>query len=251
MKLKLLAATLLLASCAHKPVSEDKKSVIFIHGSHFDSTVWEKVLPDLQDRYDTYTITLMGRDEVESASLLEMARDACSQVPIPSVLVGHSFGGAVINEMVGICPEKIQQIVYVSALVPLKGERAFDAMGKVDQASYEKAVNFKKDRIVPKEPKTFLLAMDQKIDEKKLPTAPIYSESYAAGADAIQYDDKIFESIPKSYIFTSQDSIVTLEVQKKYTTRTKMKKTTELASGHLPMLSQPHELAEALKKMIN
>ncbi|MNK07462.1 Pyrethroid hydrolase [compost metagenome] len=251
MKYIVALVALFLASCTHKPEESVRKSVVFIHGSHFDSGAWSQVLPELQDLYDTHTITLMGRDEVEHASLTEMAKDACEQVQTPSVMVGHSFGGAVINQMMGICPEKVQGIVYVTALVPLKGEKPFDAMGKADQAAYEKAVTFKKDRIVPKATATFLKAMDADVIVKPLPDVRLYSESYIGGADPIIYEDAAFAQVPKYYIYATHDQIVQMTSQKKYTDRTKMRKTESVESGHLPMLSKPKELAGALKKVIN
>lgn len=255
MKYLLLVIFFLSVSCSHTPEAPpqpEKKSLVFIHGSHFDASAWDSVAPEFsQDpAYQVTLITLKGRQPNENYTLTEIAKDACEKTPAKSVLIGHSFGGVVSNQMVGICPEKIQQIIYVTALVPIKGEKAFDAAGKSDQKYYSKAVQFRKDRIAPRTQNVFLKNMDSGIDLKSLPVLHFYSESYKAGEDKIEYNEATFEQIPKSYIYATRDTIVGLKTQQKYTARTPMAKTDSIKTGHLPMLSNPKELTASIKRVL-
>ncbi|MGE0764670.1 MAG: alpha/beta fold hydrolase, partial [Bdellovibrionales bacterium] len=242
-------------ACAHKPAprpagAANQKSVLLIHGSHFDESAWQKVIPELSKLYHTTAITLPGRQEQQHVSLKNMATDVCGKTNNPTIVVAHSFGGVVANAMVGVCPEKIRQIVYVTGLVPLKGEKPFDAVNKSDQKTYNEIAEFKKDRIYPKPAETFLPGMDQGIDMKKAPTLTLHSESYSAGKAPLKYDEVVFDKIPKAYVYTEKDRIVTMETQIKFTSRTPMTKTASVNSGHLPMLSQPKALVSALKQVI-
>lgn len=245
-----LAALIVAAGCTHTPkkteVTETAPTIVLIHGSHVDGSSWDQVKAQLGDKYKVLTPDLLGRESNQSATLMEMAQDVCAKIPEKSVVVGHSFGGAVINQMVGVCPEKIMRIIYLTALVPLKGEKPFDSLEKSDGKVYAKAVTFGKERIAPKTPKQFFKYMDATLDQKNLPQVKLYSESFAAGANPVTYDEVVFAKIPKFYIFATQDKIVSMASQKKYVKRTDMAKTGEIASGHLPALSKPAEVAQAI-----
>jgi pimeloyl-ACP methyl ester carboxylesterase len=49
----------------------------------------------------------------------------------PVVLVGHSYGGAVITEAAGDIPN-LERLVYIAALVPALGQSASEAKAEVD-----------------------------------------------------------------------------------------------------------------------
>lgn len=250
-----LAAILALLNfgCATKPtlkVETNRRSLVLIHGSHFDATAWDLVKPELKGDYDIFAVSLLGRTEEEHANLTEMAQDICAKITSPAAIVAHSFGGVVVNQMVGICPAKINRIIYVAAIVPLNGEKAFASMDQKSQRTYERAVLFEKSRIAPREAAVFLKVMDESLDPKKLPKVKLFSESYGPGQDTIAYEGLAFDKIPKYYIYTSLDKIVSAETQKKFTGRTPMIKTETVVSGHLPMLSKPKDLAAAIRKLL-
>lgn len=249
MKIYIFAISIILTACSHFQGSNPKATNVFIHGSHFDAEVWAPVI-ELFSSSNNLAINLKGRADNESAGLTEMAKEVCSKIPETSNLIVHSFGGAVANQMIGVCPKKIVRIVYVTALVPLKGEQAFDLMTNLDQAEYGKAVSFTKTRIKPKDTKTFLNVMDAEITTKNMPLFKIYSESYKAGEDTISYDVAKFDAIPKCYIYTSKDKIITPATQEKYTKRITLAKTATLATGHLPMLSDNFGLASAIRSCL-
>lgn len=250
----LILTSLIYSSCASQqvsssPLAEELLNIVFIHGSHFDNEAWEKILPEMKPHYRTQAINLIAREAHEVATIQQMAQTVCLQVNSPSAFVGHSFGGAVINEMVGICPEKISSIIYVTALVPLKGEGPFDAASKADEIGYKKSVRFT-DRIYPRSKLVFFKHMDPDLKANQLPKSPLHSESLAIGAMKIDYDLEVFAKTPKAYIFAERDPIITIATQRKFTERSQITRTKTLNSAHLPMLSQPEELAAAIKSLL-
>lgn len=106
--------------------------VILVHGYSMSSAVWEKVLPLFEPRCRIFAIDLRGfgrSDKPETGySCLEMAEDikifmddmGLSQV----MLVGHSFGGLVVQHFAAVHPERILALVLsntVSASLPPVG----------------------------------------------------------------------------------------------------------------------------------
>ena len=94
------------------------RNVVLVHGGFVDGSGWESVYNILkQDNYKVAivqnpTISLTG--DVAATNLVINAQDS------PVILVGHSYGGAVITEA-GNNP-KVVGLVYIAAFAPDKGE---------------------------------------------------------------------------------------------------------------------------------
>lgn len=251
MKFLIAILSLALVSCTTTNKNPNQKTIVLIHGAHLDGNSWAAVKSYLEKHDQTVIApTLPGRDNNKNVDIETYAQAVCDQAPDGSVLVGHSQGGAVSNEMVGLCPEKISKIIYVSAVVPLNGERPYDLMEKVDEKGYAKIVVFKKDRVEPKNKRAFLRAMAPDFDYK-MKSPMIYSEPNKPAMTVIKFDSQDFDAIPKAYIYTEADTIVTLKTQKKYTNRTEFQETYSVVSGHLPMVTKPEALADLILKSSN
>jgi pimeloyl-ACP methyl ester carboxylesterase len=66
------------------------------------------------------------------------------------------------------------------------------------------------------------------------------------GTDRVKFKTPDLERIPKYYIYTTQDKIIPVEIQKKLTSRTNIKASDSVPAGHLPMLTQPAALAKLI-----
>lgn len=96
------------------------KNVVLVHGAFADGSGWQALWAILTKKGYTVTIvqnplTSLG-DDVAAAKLILDRQDG------PTVLVGHSWGGAVISEA-GNHP-KVASLVYVAAFQPDTGETA-------------------------------------------------------------------------------------------------------------------------------
>jgi pimeloyl-ACP methyl ester carboxylesterase len=93
-------------------------NVVLVHGGFVDGAGWEGVYTILKkDGYNVSIVqnpTLSLADDVAATKLIIAAHDR------PVVLVGHSYGGAVITEA-GNDP-KVEALVYITAFAPDKGE---------------------------------------------------------------------------------------------------------------------------------
>ncbi|MES2769671.1 MAG: alpha/beta hydrolase [Bdellovibrionota bacterium] len=249
MKFILVLTALFLVSCSSSPKNPTQKTIVLIHGAHMDGSSWSQVKAILENNgQEVVAPTMPGRDNNKNVDLNTYAQVACDQAPDNSIIVGHSQGGAIANQMVGICPEKIVKIIYVTAVVPLSGERPFDLMEKRDEKAYAKTVVFKKDRAEPKNKRAFLRAMAQDFDHKTTKSPVIYSEPTKVAGTLVKFEAEDFDVIPKAYVFAEADLIITLATQKKYTNRTEFQETYTIVSGHLPMVTKPAALADVLLK---
>jgi pimeloyl-ACP methyl ester carboxylesterase len=97
------------------------KTVLLIHGAWADGSSWSKVIPLLEAKglhVVAVQIPLTSFTDDVSATQRAIALEDG-----PVLLVGHSYGGAVITEAGN--DAKVAGLVYVSAVAPDKGESAF------------------------------------------------------------------------------------------------------------------------------
>ncbi|MFJ5206833.1 alpha/beta fold hydrolase [Streptomyces nigra] len=96
-------------------------TVVLIHGAFADASSWSSVVERLQrhgHRVLAPALPLRGL-----ASDAAYIRSVLDSVTGPIVLVGHSYGGAVISAAAAEAPQ-VKALVYVAAFVPEVGESA-------------------------------------------------------------------------------------------------------------------------------
>jgi pimeloyl-ACP methyl ester carboxylesterase len=93
-------------------------TVVLVHGGFVDGAGWEGVHNILKK--DGYNVSIVQNPTTSLADDVAATRLAISQVQGPVLLVGHSYGGAVITEA-GTDP-KVAGLVYITAFAPDKGE---------------------------------------------------------------------------------------------------------------------------------
>ncbi|MGI3786185.1 MAG: alpha/beta fold hydrolase [Janthinobacterium lividum] len=101
--------------------SSAKPTIVMVHGAFADASGWDAEIADL---------TKLGYPVMAPANPLRgVASDAAyidgvlATIPGPVVLVGHSYGGAVIATAANKAPN-VKALVYVSAFIPEKGRAA-------------------------------------------------------------------------------------------------------------------------------
>jgi pimeloyl-ACP methyl ester carboxylesterase len=98
---------------------QPKPTVVLVHGAWADASSWSGEVGILQQAgYDVRAIANPLQDLTTDA---EYVRDYLKSISGPIVLVGHSYGGAVItNAAAGIA--NVKALVYVDAAAPAPGE---------------------------------------------------------------------------------------------------------------------------------
>jgi pimeloyl-ACP methyl ester carboxylesterase len=100
------------------------RNIVLVHGAWADGSSWARVIPLLQARgFNVVAAQLPLTSLADDTAAVKRAIDRMtSEHPGPVVLVGHSYGGAVIGEA-GTDP-RVAALVYVAAFAPDQGESA-------------------------------------------------------------------------------------------------------------------------------
>src|SRR6202047_3473428 len=94
------------------------RNVVLVHGGLVDGSGWEGVYNALKK--SGYAVTVVQEATASFADDVATTKRAIAEQNGPVILVGHSYGGAVITEA-GNDP-KVAGLVYISAFAPDKGE---------------------------------------------------------------------------------------------------------------------------------
>ncbi|MER6441522.1 alpha/beta hydrolase [Streptomyces sp. NPDC001185] len=114
------------AKAEHGP-SQPKPTVVLVHGAFADSSSWNGVIERL--RHEGYPVIAPANPLRGLAGDAAYIHSVLKSVSGPVVLVGHSYGGAVISEAAVDSPQ-VKALVYIAAFAPEKGESALELSNK-------------------------------------------------------------------------------------------------------------------------
>ena len=93
-------------------------NIVLVHGGFVDGSGWEGVYKAL--RNEGYTVAIVQNPTISLADDVAVTKRTIAVQNGPVILVGHSYGGAVITEA-GNDP-RVAGLVYIAAFAPDKGE---------------------------------------------------------------------------------------------------------------------------------
>ena len=93
-------------------------TVVLVHGGFVDGSGWAGVFKILRE--DGYDVAVVQNPTLSLADDVAVTKRAIAAQGRPVLLVGHSYGGAVITEA-GTDP-RVAGLVYIAAFAPDKGE---------------------------------------------------------------------------------------------------------------------------------
>lgn len=217
-------------------------SVILVHGAWANASAWAKVLPLL----DVAGVTAIAA-QLPLTTLPEDAatlKRAIALAEGPVLLVGHSYGGAVITET-GTDP-KVAGLVYVAAFAPGAGESA-GGLGagapptRILEVAVPDAQGFLK---LTREGAAEVFAQDLPAAEQAL----VYATQGPLSVVALggEVSNPAWRTKPSWYLRATEDRVIHPDLQDTMSKRIGAT-TVEVASGHVPMLSHPQTVVDLIR----
>ena len=226
-------------------MSDAAATIMLVHGAWHGSWCWEPVRQRLHvdgiatAAVDNPSVTSPGSDLHADGDNLRAALDA---TPGPVVLVGHSYGGAVITDA-GAHPN-VARLVYLTAFVLDAGESLMqnDLTGGEDMKLGE-AILFDGD-VVNVEPSRIVeffyhdCAPDVAA-EAATRLRPMSVAAMGGVPRAVAWRD-----VPSTYVVCTDDRAIPVALQRSCAAR--IGEVVELPTSHSPFLSRPDDLARLL-----
>jgi pimeloyl-ACP methyl ester carboxylesterase len=235
----LLFCALPFAVSAQTNAAQPVHNVVLVHGAWADGSSWSKVVP-LLEKKGLHVVCVQNpltsfADDVAATKRIIDAQDG------PVLLIGHSYGGAVITEA-GNDP-KVVGLVYVAAFAPDKGESA-GSLGKPYGATPGVTeLRPLADGFLVLTPKGVIddFAPDLPIAERNLLLATqTPTQGAALGAEI---STAAWRTKPSWFVIASSDRMISPE-QERVTAKRMNATTLTLSTSHVPMLSRPQEVSD-------
>ena len=118
----LIALATISPAAAQSRAPDKPVSIVLVHGAFVDASGWKPVY-DILTR-DGYEVLVVQNPTVTLDGDVAATRQVIAKASKPVLLVGHSYGGAVITEA-GADP-KVKSLAYIAALAPDVGESVFE-----------------------------------------------------------------------------------------------------------------------------
>jgi pimeloyl-ACP methyl ester carboxylesterase len=223
-------------------VQAQVKNIVLVHGAFADGSGFEGIYKILKAR--GYNVLIVGNPDTGIPDDVEATNRVLAHLDGPCVLVGHSYGGAIITEA-GNSP-KVAGLVYISAFVPDPGHSVIDLLNSAphDTASgilppengfvwYDRAKyhsGFCAD--IPKDMADFMA-------DSQLPTA-------LAAFTYVFKDNVAWKTKPVWYIVAQEDHSIPPSLEREMGKKTGGK-VYEIKASHLVFISHPKEVADIIE----
>jgi len=100
------------------------KNIVLVHGAFADGSGWESVYKLLKKK--GFNVSIVANPNTSFPEDVTAAKRTIDRMEGPIILVGHSYGGAIITEAGN--SEKVVGLVYIAAFVPDEGETLMDLL---------------------------------------------------------------------------------------------------------------------------
>ncbi|HVU51272.1 MAG TPA: alpha/beta hydrolase [Polyangia bacterium] len=230
-----------LAAFAEPQKAQKVQNIVLVHGAFADASSWSGVITRLQKAGYRVRAVQLALDSFEED--VARTRNVLAAQPGPTLLVGHSFGGAIITEAGSSAPNVVG-LVYESAFAPDQGEsmKAIVTRGPAPPGARafrpDKAGGLWLDVDSFKE----VFAADVDDDQARVMAAvqkPIASSELMSER---AFGKPAWRGHPSWYLVTEQDLMLPPDAQRAFAKR--MGATVQsLAASHAAMVSHPDEVA--------
>ena len=220
---------------------ESVKNIVLVHGAFADGSGWEGVYKILTKK--GYNVSVVGNPNTSLADDVDATKRVLARQNGPVILVGHSYGGAVITEAGN--DDKVVGLVYVAAFAPDAKESLIQLL-----------------QTLPPSPNSGVGAPENGYfwyDKAKFHTG--FCAELSAEKAAFMYDSQIpnglqtfatpiskaaWRTKPSWFVVATQDETIPPDAERNFAKRAGSN-VTEIKGCHVVFMSHPEEVAAVIE----
>lgn len=200
----------------HRLPPQQKLTFVLVHGSWADAHFWDGIAAELRKRgHVVYTPEYAGHGkdpnkDVTHAMITQSVVDYITRLNLHDIiLVGHSFGGSVIQKVAEQIPDRLKRLVFWDAFVLKDGESLAEELPAPTREGFKQLIAASNNNTIML---PFPLFRDLFVNTATLEEAQrIYSGVTPEPAKPLfeKLDLKTFYALstPKSYLYFYQDNV--------------------------------------------
>lgn len=243
---KIMLALLISMSANIVFAQKQVKNIVLVHGAFADGSGWEEVYKILKKK--GFNVSVVANPNTSFPEDLAAAKRSIERIDGQIILVGHSYGGAIITEAGN--SDKVVGLVYIAAFVPDAGETLLQLVQSgpptpnsgIEAPSADGFIWYGKAKFhsgfcadLSKEKADFLY--DSQV--------PIAASAFGATVSKAAWKTK-----PSWYIVATDDQTVPIEGAR-FMAKRANSKITEIKASHAVYVSQAKAVADVIVKAAN
>jgi pimeloyl-ACP methyl ester carboxylesterase len=237
------SAAVALAALSPCVQADQVKSIVLVHGAFVDGSGWKEVYKILKK--DGYNVTIVQNSTESLEADVAATKQIIDTTTGDVLLVGHSYGGAVITEA-GNDP-KVAGLVYVAAFAPDAGESVGELSGKPAADATKPPILPPQNGCLTLDRSGFQAAFAADVDPA---TAGFMADSqipWGLGAVSGMITHPAWKDRPTWYIIATNDKMIPPSLQHTMAERANAH-TKEIVASHAVYVSRPKAVAKVIEE---
>jgi pimeloyl-ACP methyl ester carboxylesterase len=223
-------------------VDSTVKTIVLVHGGFVDGSGWEEVYKLLKK--DGYTVSIVQNPTISLPDDVAVTRRVLATHDGPVILVGHSYGGAVITEA-GNDP-KVAGLVYITAFALDNGESVSAIIKSAPPGAPVPPILPPQDGFLFLDKDKFASSFAADVDAEK---AAFMADSQVPwGVEALSgtISEAAWRTKPSWYLIATDDKMIPPPAQR-FMSKRAGSTVVEVAGSHAIYVSQPSAVAKLIK----
>ena len=217
------------------------KNIVLVHGGFVDGSGWEGVYGSLKEK--GYNVSIVQNPTLSVADDVAVTKRTLASQDGPAILVGHSYGGAVITEA-GNDP-KVAGLVYITAFAPDKGESVATLIKDPPPGAPVPPILPPQDGFLFLDRAKFRASFAADVEAEK---AAFMADSQVPwGVEALsgQISEPVWKTKPSWYLVATDDKMIPPDAQRAMSKRARST-VVEAKGSHAIYVSQPEAVADLI-----
>jgi pimeloyl-ACP methyl ester carboxylesterase len=217
------------------------RNVVLVHGGFVDGSGWQGVYEALSR--DGFRVAVVQNPTLSLEGDVAATKQVIDALDGPVVLVGHSYGGAVITEA-GTHPD-VAALVYVCAFAPDKTESVNTLISGFPAGGPQPPILAPKDGFLFLDREKFHASFAGDLSAEQAAFMADSQVPWGVNALGGVITDPAWRSKPSSYLVTAEDRMIPPSAQHSMAERINATRS-EIAASHSVYVSQPEAVATVI-----
>ncbi|RIV31651.1 alpha/beta hydrolase [Flagellimonas lutimaris] len=236
-----------------------KKTIVLVHGAWEGAWSWGETIPFLEaEGHKVIAFDLPGHgdnekpiSEISLQLYADSVRKELDSIAEPVILVGHSFAGYIISQVAEDSKKFIEKLVFVASAIPYDNKPAVQIFKEDTESELLANMIFSEDESYATLGREAIkdVIMTGATDEQVDYALPKFVKQATKPFFEIVKTAKNFREVPKAYVETTKDRVISLAAQRKVQKETGINEVVTLEDGHVPLVTGPENLGKALNQI--